>query len=78
MRCISLLTDFVSGVFGVLFNNGDSAIGAAFVASYTVGIGTVLAVFFHELPHELGSFAVLFSSGMKVKQAIFWKMATVK
>ena len=55
-----------------------SAIGAAFVGSYTTGLGTVFAVFFHELPHEMGDFAVLLSSGMNVKQAMFWNLVSVR
>lgn len=60
-----------------LHNFADGlAIGAAFVGSYSIGLGTVLAVFFHELPHELGDFAVLLSSGMNVKQAMFWNLVS--
>ena len=53
------------------------AIGAAFSASYSIGLGTVFAVFFHELPHEMGDFAVLLGSGMAVKQAMFWNLVSV-
>ena len=41
-----------------------------------MGLGVVFAVFFHELPHELGDFAVLLSSGMSVKQAMFWNLVS--
>ena len=40
-------------------------------------MGMVAAVFFHELPHEMGDFAVLLSSGMDVKQAMFWNLVSV-
>ncbi|XP_037343922.2 zinc transporter ZIP10 [Pungitius pungitius] len=50
------------------------AIGAAFSANLTGGISTSVAVFCHELPHELGDFAVLLKAGMSVKQAIFYNL----
>ncbi|KAI5107506.1 zinc transporter ZIP10 isoform X3 [Silurus meridionalis] len=50
------------------------AIGAAFSANVTGGISTSVAVFCHELPHELGDFAVLLKAGMTVKQAIVYNL----
>nr|XP_015214225.1 PREDICTED: zinc transporter ZIP10 [Lepisosteus oculatus]XP_015214226.1 PREDICTED: zinc transporter ZIP10 [Lepisosteus oculatus]XP_015214227.1 PREDICTED: zinc transporter ZIP10 [Lepisosteus oculatus]XP_015214228.1 PREDICTED: zinc transporter ZIP10 [Lepisosteus oculatus] len=50
------------------------AIGAAFSATVTGGISTSIAVFCHELPHELGDFAVLLKAGMSVKQAIVYNV----
>ncbi|XP_015226736.1 PREDICTED: zinc transporter ZIP10 [Cyprinodon variegatus] len=50
------------------------AIGAAFSANITGGISTSVAVFCHELPHELGDFAVLLKAGMSVKQAIIYNV----
>ncbi|XP_051564288.1 zinc transporter ZIP10-like isoform X2 [Myxocyprinus asiaticus] len=50
------------------------AIGAAFSANITGGISTSVAVFCHELPHELGDFAVLLKAGMSVKQAIVYNV----
>ncbi|KAG7331499.1 hypothetical protein KOW79_005468 [Hemibagrus wyckioides] len=50
------------------------AIGAAFSANITGGISTSVAVFCHELPHELGDFAVLLKAGMTVKQAIVYNL----
>ncbi|XP_069790718.1 zinc transporter ZIP10 isoform X2 [Narcine bancroftii] len=50
------------------------AIGAAFSASITGGLSTSIAVFCHELPHELGDFAVLINAGMSVKQAIVYNL----
>lgn len=47
------------------------AIGASFAASIGTGLSTSVAVFCHELPHELGDLAILLKSGMKLKWALF-------
>ena len=36
---------------------------ASFYASPTIGATTTVAVFFHEIPHEVGDFALLVQSG---------------
>jgi zinc transporter ZupT len=48
------------------------AIGSAFANSLTGGLSTSIAVFCHELPHELGDFAMLLNAGMSAKQALIY------
>ncbi|XP_045483804.1 zinc transporter foi [Harmonia axyridis] len=50
------------------------AIGAAFSVSLAGGFSTTVAVFCHELPHELGDFAMLLKAGMTTKQALFYNL----
>lgn len=45
-------------------------IGAAFLLDPAVGLATTLAVLLHEIPIELGDFAVLVHSGMSKKRAV--------
>ncbi|KAA0707259.1 Zinc transporter ZIP10 [Triplophysa tibetana] len=48
------------------------AIGVAFSQSLTGGLSTTIAVFCHELPHELGDMAVLLAAGWPVRRlAVF-------
>ncbi|XP_054910047.1 zinc transporter ZIP4 [Poeciliopsis prolifica] len=46
------------------------AIGAAFSMSWKSGLATSVAVFCHELPHELGDFAILLHCGLSVQKAL--------
>jgi solute carrier family 39 (zinc transporter), member 7 len=43
---------------------------AAFYAAPTVGATTAVAVFFHEIPHEIGDFALLVRSGFSKRAAM--------
>jgi len=52
------------------------AVGAAFSASLTGGLTTAIAVFCHELPHELGDFAILLKSGLTFRQALTYNLAS--
>ena len=46
------------------------AIAAGFIVSYPVGIATTLAVALHEIPQELGDFAVLVYGGFGRMRAL--------
>ncbi len=47
-------------------------IAASFLVSFQLGTITSLAVFFHEIPHEIGNFGVLLDSGMSRKSALIY------
>ena len=54
-----------------LHNFVDGAIIAAgFLASWEVGVATVIAVAIHEIPQELGDFAIMLKSGLSPRRAL--------
>ncbi len=61
----------------VLFTDGfhnfidGVIIGASFIVSIPVGIATTLAVILHEIPQEIGDFAVLIHAGYTKKRALW-------
>lgn len=62
----------------ILFTDGvhnfiDGAIiGASFLVSIPLGIATTIAVILHEIPQEIGDFAVLLHAGFTKTKALFW------
>lgn len=46
-------------------------IGASFLVNIPVGIATTIAVILHEIPQEMGDFAVLIHSGYSKKRALW-------
>ncbi|XP_046752424.1 zinc transporter ZIP13 homolog [Diprion similis] len=58
----------ISGYLNLLANSIDNfthglAVGGAFLVSFRLGALTTLAILVHEIPHEVGDFAILLRSG---------------
>lgn len=47
-------------------------IAASFLISVPLGMATSLAVIFHEIPQEIGNFAILVHGGWSTKKALFY------
>jgi zinc and cadmium transporter len=49
-------------------------IAASYLVSFPVGVATTVAVVAHEIPQELGDFAVLLKAGLKLRTALFYNL----
>lgn len=67
---LNLAADFIHN-----FTDG-LAMGASFLVGPTVGTVTTLTILLHEVPHEIGDFAILIQSGCTKRKAIFLQLLT--
>ncbi len=49
-------------------------IAAAFISSVPLGVATSLSVISHEIPHEVGDFAILLRQGFPVRKALLYNL----
>lgn len=61
---LNLIADFTHNITDGL------AMSSSFYASPAIGATTTVAVFFHEIPHEVGDFALLIQSGFSKRAAM--------
>jgi zinc transporter 7 len=61
---LNLIADFTHNITDGL------ALSTSFYASPALGATTTMAVFFHEIPHEVGDFALLIQSGFSKRDAM--------
>jgi len=52
------------------------AIGASYLAGNSIGIITTITILLHEVPHEIGDFAILIKSGCSKKKAMMLQLTT--
>jgi zinc and cadmium transporter len=74
----------VHGTAGQLILVGDAlhnfvdgaVIAGAFMSSVPLGIATGIAVIAHELPQEVGDFAILLDNGFSPRRALTWNLVS--
>ncbi|KMU88370.1 zinc transporter YKE4 [Coccidioides immitis H538.4] len=69
---LNLIADFTHNITDGL------AMSSSFYASPTIGATTTVAVFFHEIPHEVGDFALLVQSGFPKRKAMGAQFVTAE
>lgn len=52
------------------------AIGASYLAGNSIGLITTVTILLHEVPHEIGDFAILIKSGCSKKKAMLLQLTT--
>lgn len=68
--CLNLVADFLHN-----FTDG-LAIGASYLAGTSIGFVTTFTILLHEIPHEIGDFAILIQSGYSKRKAIMLQLIT--
>lgn len=68
---IGLMSLFADGVHNFI---DGALIAASFLVDTQVGIATTIAVGLHEIPQEIGDFAILLHSGFTKKKAILFNL----
>ncbi|CAK9832315.1 Protein catecholamines up [Anthophora retusa] len=67
---LNLVADFLHN-----FTDG-LAIGASYLAGQNIGYITTVTILFHEVPHEIGDFAILIQSGYSKRKAMMFQLST--
>ncbi|XP_032677606.1 protein catecholamines up [Odontomachus brunneus] len=67
---LNLVADFLHN-----FTDG-LAIGASYMAGNSIGYVTTFTILLHEIPHEIGDFAILIQSGYSKKKAMMLQLTT--
>lgn len=67
---LNLIADFLHN-----FTDG-LAIGASYLTGTKLGLSTTFAIFLHEIPHEIGDYAILRQSGFSKTKAIWLQCIT--
>jgi len=70
-----------AGYLNLLVNSMDNfthglAVAGSFCVSNWAGVTTTLAIVIHEVPHEIGDYAILIRSGFDTRQAILSQLLT--
>ncbi|XP_076661802.1 zinc transporter catecholamines up [Halictus rubicundus] len=68
--CLNLVADFLHN-----FTDG-LAIGASYLAGSSIGFVTTFTILLHEIPHEIGDFAILIQSGYSKRKAMMLQLTT--
>ena len=71
------ISGYLSLIADAFHNFTDGlAVASSFRQSFHLGITTTLAIFLHEIPHELGDYAILIKAGFPHGQVLRMQLAT--